>query len=388
MTLEDVQRNLDEDTVALAYSVGTESIDIFTVTSSSFSVTRAPLSVDELTRSVTRLTQLLDAGRFDKKMSEPLRNLAAQLYEHLIPGTVDALRGKHLLLIPDGPLHTLPFAALVKREGGVDRFLVEEYPLHQSLSFTLYATLQPTPRRDQGSETLVAFGDPVVDTQDEANRFVPYALAAAPSLSPLPWSADEVRSIAGEHPGKSRFFVGQEASEATFRRQVGDADVIHVAAHAVVDERSPLDTALLLSATGDAAADEDGLLQTWEILEDLQIQATLVVLSACQSAVGQFASGEGLLGLERAFQYAGAKMVLSTLWNVADRSSYELMLAFYRHRAAGLSADVALQQAQLDLYYGRAPGSLVQRVQSFFGKRPESGHPYHWSAFRLSGAIR
>ena len=115
---------------------------------------------------------------------------------------------------------------------------------------------------------------------------------------------------------------------------------------------------------------DDGLLQAWEIFERLRLSADLVTLSACETALGLEAQGEGLLGLTRAFHYAGARTVLSSLWSVSDRSTAELMRRFYAHLGAGKPKDLALAAAQRDLLAG------------------PFRHPYHWAAFQLDGDWR
>src|SRR4030095_12399070 len=93
----------------------------------------------------------------------------------------------------------------------------------------------------------------------------------------------------------------------------------------------------------------NGLLQVWEIFESMRLDADLVVLSACESALGRELSGEGMIGLTRGFQYGGGRSVVASLWSVADQVTAELMARFHRHRAAGLAKDEALRAAQLEL---------------------------------------
>src|SRR6185436_16010655 len=104
-------------------------------------------------------------------------------------------------------------------------------------------------------------------------------------------------------------------------------------------ERLPLQT--LLSAGRD-----NGLLQAWEVFEQVRLNADLVVLSACESALGKELGGEGLIGLTRAFQYAGARTVLASLWKISDRTTAELMVRFYKHLKDGMTKDEALRAAQ------------------------------------------
>jgi CHAT domain-containing protein len=115
---------------------------------------------------------------------------------------------------------------------------------------------------------------------------------------------------------------------------------------------------------------DNGLLQAWEVFESVRLDADLVVLSACASALGEERGGEGLIGLTRAFQYAGARAVAATLWNVDDRATARLMTLFYRRLRAGAAKDEALRAAQVEL---RSDPEV------------EASAPYYWAAFQIFG---
>jgi CHAT domain-containing protein len=125
----------------------------------------------------------------------------------------------------------------------------------------------------------------------------------------------------------------------------------------------------------------NGLLQVWEIFEQMHLNADLVVLSGCETALGEEDGGEGLMGLARAFQYAGARTVLASLWSVNDLATSELMIRFYKHLRAGLPKDQALQAAQQELIQG--PIEIVNET----GEREsrDFSAPYYWAGFQLYG---
>jgi CHAT domain-containing protein len=149
-----------------------------------------------------------------------------------------------------------------------------------------------------------------------------------------------------------------------------DARIVHFATHGYVDDRSPFDSGLVLSIPEELTPGRDnGLLQVWEIFESVRLDADLVVLSACETGIGEIRGGEGIIGLTRAFQYAGARSVLASLWRVEDRATAELMSRFYRGLLVeGLPVAAALRQAQLAVGADR-------RWRS----------PYYWSGFVLQG---
>jgi CHAT domain-containing protein len=178
-----------------------------------------------------------------------------------------------------------------------------------------------------------------------------------------------VRAISALYPKSSRVFMDAEATEENVKAVAKDARYLHIATHAVLDEDMPLNSGLVMSASRDEGARDNGLLQAWEILDQMHLEADLVTLSACKTALGREMAGEGLLGLTWAFERAGARSVLASLWSVADRSTARLMVQFYGHLSRGRSKDEALRAAQLDLIRG---GGVA-------------AHPRHWAAFELFG---
>ena len=202
-------------------------------------------------------------------------------------------------------------------------------------------------------------------------------------------------------PGSTRFagypsakvYLGADATEERAKSVGREPRIVHFATHAYLDDRMPLSSFLALTIPGAVSGDSDsdspprspqgdnGLLQAWEIFERVRLDADLVVLSACDSGLGEEQGGEGLIGLTRAFQYAGARTVAATLWSVADQATAELMIRFYRHLRAGKPKDVALQAAQIELI--RDP----IEVQDESGQTVEmdASAPYYWAAFQLIG---
>ena len=182
--------------------------------------------------------------------------------------------------------------------------------------------------------------------------------------APIPHSAREVREVGRFAGERSEIHLGTDAGEHLFKRRVGAGfRVVHLATHALLSERQPSRSALVLAAD---AAEEDGFLQAREI-SALSIPSDLVVLSGCRTARGRILAGEGVQSLARAFFEAGTPSVVATLWEVEDRAAADLMGAFYRQLAAGLPKTDALRAAKLEQIRGRSPS------------------PRHWAAFVLLG---
>src|SRR5262249_53842020 len=197
---------------------------------------------------------------------------------------------------------------------------------------------------------LVAFGDPIYPplSLDRADPEVRAALRHGLSLAPLPSSREEAAGVAALFP-RGRAYLSGEATEERAKAVGREVRLLHFACHGLIDERFPLNSALALTVPERPAAGQDnGLLQAWEIFESVRLDADLVTLSACDTALGREMGGEGLIGLTRAFQYAGARSVLATLWSVADVSTADFMKRFYGYLRQGRTKDEALRAAQLD----------------------------------------
>ena len=279
---------------------------------------------------------------------------------------------ERLLIIPDGPLHVLPFRALIlepeDRQAEPElspRYLIEWKPLHTAMSATVYSELRKPrgaaaerPPAAGDSILLTAFGDPSYpqDLKD---------------LRPLPHSRQEVEGITGLYPPLDvRAYLGAAATEEQAKSVGRETRILHFATHATLDDRFPLHSALALSIPEKPVPGrENGWLQTFEIFERLRLDADLVVLSACETALGQELAGEGLIGLTRAFQYAGAQTVAASLWSVRDEATAELMVRLYRQLQSGSSKAEALRAAQMESIH-------------------KGASPFIWAAFELYGDWR
>ena len=280
------------------------------------------------------------------------------------------------MILADGPLHSLPFAALVD-PGAIDgrRFLVETRPVHLAASATVFALLKRE-RHERRPTRLAAFGDPRYPASapgdGEATPQLSAALRNGLDLTPLPASRLEVENLRKLYPRASRIYLGADATEERAKAVDRETTHLHIASHGLLDDRSPLDSALALSIPPkQQEGDDNGLLQAWEIFEQVRIDADLVTLSACDTGLGKVLGGEGLMGLTRAFQYAGTRSVLASLWSVNDASTSELMRRFYGYLKDGQSKAAALRSAQLDLL-----------------RDSQFSHPFHWASFQLVGDWR
>jgi len=389
LDLASAQKALDPGTLALSYSIGKEQTTLFAVTrEGGLQVKTLPLGEEQLRRDVEELLK-------QARSQEAPVNLAHSLYRSLIDPVADLVEhSQRLLILPDGPLHRLPFGALVRDTKGRAQYLVEWKPLHTALSLTVYATLRAASRpavAPANRARLVAFGDPSYPENPVPAGEIRDPIRRSRGLSPrgfnweaLPYSRREVERIAAVYPD-AHLYLGKDATEERAKSVGRDARVLHFATHGYLDDRTPLDSALVLTIPEDLSPGRDnGLLQVWEIFESVRLDADLVVLSACESALGRELSGEGLIGLTRAFQYAGARSVVASLWDVTDQTTAELMARFHHHLAAGLPKDEALRAAQIELI--RTPVRITTANDR--AVEMDASAPFFWAAFQLFGDWR
>ena len=374
--LAGVRQAIDPGTLLLSYRIGPEKSRVYAVGPGpdEFAVLPVELGEKALRDEVERFRELVERRR-GTLLRRELDEQSARLGRILLgPAASRMARAQRLLIVPDRVLHLVPFAAL--RDPSVPgraRYAVEALPLHVVSSVTLYAQIT-RPRQDAAGASVVGFGDPVYPASADAPRrtALTRALGAGLRLSPIPASRSELAALKRHFPESAEIFVGADATEERAGSVARATRIIHFATHGFVDEAFPLESGLVLSIPADGTeGKENGLLQAWEIFEGVRMDAELVTLSACQTALGKEVAGEGLLGLTWAFQYAGARSVLASLWEVNDASTADLMRRFYGHLRAGQPKAEALRRAQVELL-----------------RRPATSAPFLWAAFSLTGDWR
>lgn len=360
---------LPPGTVSLNYVVARGFTVLFVISRERFGVYPIRVVDEELRAMVANLVQ-------PRSLQAPATEDARRMYDLLVRPAQDAIEtAERVLICPDDALNLLPFGALVSGEvNGQPRYFIEDVPLHETASLSLFAELQRQAGDDPAAPDLrlLAIGDPTYLTVPTAPAAQLMAQRGAP-LAALPHTRDEVESLARLYGDGSRVLMGDQATEATVRAAASEAGVLHFACHGLLDGDDPFGSCLALTPT----ADDDGLLRAFEILETMRLTADLVVLSACRTGLGELRRYDGVLGLTRAFQYAGAESVVVSLWGVPDESTKSLMVAFHEALLAGQPRDQALRSAQRALIEAGRGGATIGGV-------PLSS-PYCWAAFKLVG---
>lgn len=363
---EELERRLTSGSLVLGYSVGEEESILYVVGAGGPAEAHVlAVGREALSREVKRWADRVTGAGGEAE----LRARSERLSDLLLAPAVARIRGAdRLIVLPDGPLYGLSFAALPVPSDAEGRYLLELVPVARAVSASVYLSGRAPTRRKPSQERVVVLADPTTPVEAVARY--------RRELGRLVAARREARAVGELFGGRCRVLLGAEATEEAARRELPGADLIHVASHALVDEVLPMDSALVLSPSGEG----NGLLHAWEIVEDLHLHADLAVLSACQTAVGGDRAGEGIVGLVRALQIAGARQVLATLWNVNDESTAELMERFYRHLTAGAEPAEALRLAQLDLLRGP-----VTTERDGVSTSVDLSHPRYWAPFVLVG---
>ena len=391
----------DGNTALLEFVVSDDKSFLFVLTRAEQKNKQASpvaLKVHTLTIKRKDLTDLVET--FHRRLSErnlAFNSLAQRLYELLLKPVRAQLRGiETLCIVPDGVLWQLPFQALKPTAG---RYLIEDQAIFYAPSLTTLREMIKPRRRSgvgrglattpilAGSQTgsrrlsrnnsqqqslpsLLAFGNPLLNPQTAARQ---QSVSQEDEPGTLPEAEKEVnalRQIYGSE--RSRVYIGAAAREERVKAEIGNYRVVHFATHGILDNRSPLYSHLLL-AQEPKDSGEDGLLEAHEIMK-MDLQAELVVLSACQTAGGRVSAGEGVIGMTWAFFVAGSPTTLVSQWKVDTRSTSKLMVEFHgnlqqqRQRSAVVRKADALRQAMLTLL-----------------KSEEYELPYYWAPFVLVG---
>ncbi|HKP12059.1 MAG TPA: CHAT domain-containing protein, partial [Blastocatellia bacterium] len=328
--LNEIQRLLGRQTTLVSYFVTAEKTYAFVVGSDSFRAVEIAVKEGDLRAAINWF-------RGFASLRDPQPQSLKQLHAWLIAPIQQHIKTANVIIVPHDVLHYIPFAALTDGRAW--------FGDEQAIYYLPSASILPALRRRVGSD---------------GKRVLSAAQSWAEGLPAL-------RFVDEEALGVARLYHTQplptgRATRAEFLKRSRACDILHIAAHAELNANSPLFSRILLSPDGSRS----GALEVREIYGMDLARANLVVLSACQTQLGAQSKGDDIVGLNRAFIYAGASSVIASLWQVDDQATSLLMKAFYGNLKRGLSKAEALQAAQI-------------------ATRKKHPHPYYWAAFVLTG---
>jgi CHAT domain-containing protein len=379
LALDVFRATLEPGTLLLEFAVGGRRSYLFAVGATGDPGPRLaafvlPCGEAALRREVQTFRRLAADPRSDPRQPD---RAGRALYRRLLAPAERRLRSaSRLLIAPDGPLHGLPFAALRGPDG---RYLIEKKPVCVVASASVYVELRRgrRPPRNPAAWRVAVFGDPLYPQAAISSAIGAAAAgrAAEPTrgdrLPTLPASRREAEALRALFP-HADLYLGAAATEERAKALDRGVDILHFAVHALLDTRLPLRSALALTPPDTATEGrEDGLLEASEIIDEVRTDADLVTLSACNTALGQEMGAEGLVGLTRAFQCAGARSILAALWSIGDGPTASFMPRFYDHLRAGERKDEALRRTQVEWI-----------------RDPKRTRPYFWAPFELIGDYR
>jgi CHAT domain-containing protein len=428
LSLAEVQQQvLDDKTALLEYSLGSQNSYLWAVTQGGVALYKLPAraAVDQQsidlrnqlvpTRLRTRIAGIDVAGNQTRGLgvapAAPDNSAAAAfatasnaLYKTVVEPAATLVGDKRILVVADGALNYVPFEALITAAGGADYsampYLVKTNEIVYAPSASVVAVIRKQSTKPTGKSVLLV-ADPVFNSNDPRAKGAPAApagdgdtrglglasaltdVAGTPAnqtpatglqlarLTGTRTEAEEIAKLTRAGGGTADVWLDLQANEASVQtKDLKNYRIMHVATHGLLNAERPQFTGLVLSLVGNKSG--DGFLRTDEIF-NLKLGAPLVMLSACETGLGKEKRGEGVIGLTRAFMYAGAPTVGVSLWSVADRSTAELMTDLYKRMLTGqgMSAVAAKRAAQQNMITGKKYSA-----------------PFYWAPFVLVGEWR
>jgi CHAT domain-containing protein len=408
LTLKEIQQQvLDADTALMVYALGEDRSYVWLVTAESMKSFELPARA-QIENSARRLyTHLTSRNQLQENETPAQRrrritkddaqyvDASRELSTTLLGPVAKDLRQKRLVIIADGALQYLPFAAL-PAPSSTSRSLVAEYEIVSLPSASVLALMREDLRtRPRAPKSVAILADPVFDKNDPRltavrnrrsdvvkNQTGPFdqtqrALrdfdGLSEGISRLPFSGREAEAIMALVPsGEGMLAVGFRASRATaVSPELSQYRYVHFATHGLLNSKHPELSGVFLSRFNELGQPQDAFLQLHDVY-NLKLSADLVVLSACQTALGKDVRGEGLVGLTRGFMYAGAPRVVASLWKVDDAATADFMREFYSAM----------------LTEGKRPAEALRVAQLRMSKQTQWSSPYYWAAFTLQGEWR
>ncbi len=371
--IEDVQEALSPDQAYLQYYFTGEHTFVFLIQKDSCSLIDLAVPKD-FDQQIIAFRSIIATPESDL---ETFAAAASTLYQQLFSPIKAHLSDQvdHLLIVPDGALSYLPFDVLLTQEKKQASYielpyLLREYTISYSFTPSLWINDLQRETKKKRANKMLAIAPSYQENKN--NKEAILSLLRNETLGNLPGAKEEARGIAALLHGDT--LIGLAATEAAFRAVAEEYDFFHLSMHGVLDDEHPENAYLAFQQEDPSLVDEwnDNYLRIAE-LYGMQLDAELVVLSACNTGIGNIHNGEGMLSLSRAFKYSGVKSLVTSLWSVSDFSTKELMLLFYDYLKQGYSKDLALKKAKLTY--------LEQYDDPLFS------HPFYWSGFNVVGDV-
>ncbi len=359
------KRLLDQDNAIVEYFVGAETVFIFCITQTKFEVYQCPKNTT-FDEQINALRQIISTPPFQKdilKESQSFAQLSFQLFKDILQPAIEDLSTniQKLIIIPDGLLSYLPFETFVVERPSTElndfssnhfQYLISQYTISYNYSIGLLG-MQKDKMIEPTDYSFIGFAPSFGDQKKTANRS-----CNNNKVYSLQCNKKEVESI--NHIFKGKVITGSSANRNAFQEDAANCQILHLATHACIDEEDPDQNKIYFS---------DDYLAGKE-LYNLDINAELAVLSACNTGSGKLVKGEGLMSLSRAFILSGCPSTLTTLWSVDDCITSQIMSSYYQHLHDGMPKDKALRESKLT--HLKTADKII-------------AHPFFWAPFVQSG---
>lgn len=385
LSLPQIQKKLSPQQTLIEYFVGDSILYSFVLTNEDIRHYTQPIPKDfsdlsqQSNGKVKQFLNSINQPSANNKTNATFVKKSHELYQLLLEKPLNDLADKdiqQLLIIPDNVLGYIPFDVLLYDSIDYTNlhaqkpYLLQKYSIGYAFSAALFSkeTTSPSPTTSFGGfapiyekEEIKVLKQLQKDSTNLENILVSNTRG---DIGDLEWARITVNQLASLMNGDK--WLEHAASEKNFKMEAPNYDILHLAMHGYLDSHNPLYSKLVFTLTADTL-EEDNFLTAAEIY-NLQLNADLAVLSACQTGEGEFKKGEGIMSLARAFAYAGCPSMVMSLWSVPDKETGELMVYFYEELKAGETKDVALRKAKLRYLEAHQADKI-------------GSHPYHWAAF-------
>ncbi len=378
-----IQKAIDDETAVIEYFLGDTQLFIFGISKSEIIFKYLPFDTtlfDHVQQLKSLFYDFQTIQKGDEKFAfERFADHSHTLYKRLVESVLSQFEVKNIVFIPDGILSFIPFESLLTAYPEEEKIITLDYRnlsylfLEYSIRLEYSSQLLFQNRQNKNTNHLyLGFapkyrGDELYSAPsvDSAKMKKLYPIASRDGLKPLQFNQPEVSQIGELLNGN--YYLAEEAVESLFKNNAPSYKILHLAMHSMTNDLEPRYSQLVFSDQSDTI--DDGKLQAYE-LTNMQLNAELAVLSACNTGSGKLRKGEGVMSLSRAFKNAGCPNIVMSLWKANDASTKDIMVSFFEKLKAGKGKTDALRKAKLEF--------LSSCEQQFT-------HPYYWATFVLVG---
>lgn len=360
ISLKEIQKNLKEDEVIIEYHNSDNKLAIAAISKTDFMINEVDIDIN-FNKSLDFILNIkeIDFNKENKSTFNEFKKHSYNLWKHLIFPVEEFISNKRLIIIPDEKLGYLPFDILIEYDFVYDGinyhdlpYLLHSHPISYSYSANLlYNTYF---KHDIATSTIniTAFSPDYNDTANNVGTEI---------YQELRYAKQEVETIINKYGGQS--YSGTDATKENFKNIAPKSNILHLAMHATINDSLPMQSKMIF------AGNRGNYMHTHEIF-NMDLNTDMVVLSACNTGSGRLSTGEGIISMARGFVYAGAPSVVMTLWEAQDETGANIMESYYDYLNKGLTKDVALQQAKLNVL---KDANMAK------------SHPFFWSSYIVSG---